>query len=373
MKGNCGHVARRVFVVRIRSCGSNPNTLAVTKTPHGTLTATRVAHLPAVTLPNLSSLTWKSSDSLPEIQPGYSDAKWTVANHNTTINPTAPKTPVVLYAGDYGYHTGSIIWRAHFNATGSETAFTLEVWGGSAFAYSVWLDSTFIGSWEGDAVHGGYEGTFHFPTLLAPGSAHVLTILQDHMGYEEDWTAASDGFKTPRGIVSYSFVGSAVPTVSVWKVTGNLGGENYADRTRGPLNEGGLFGERQGWHLPGFNEGNFYRTTFDLNIPKGVDYPLALVVSNSTVNPFFRSQFYVNGYQFGKYVNNIGPQTVFPVPQGILNYNGPNTLAVSLWALGSGGAKLNSLGLHLTAKVESSMTTVINQPLTAWLPRPEAY
>jgi len=24
-------------------------------------------------------------------------------------------------------------------------------------------------------------------------------------------------------------------------------------------------------------------------------------------------QFYVNGYQFGKYVNHIGPQKVFPV------------------------------------------------------------
>lgn len=28
----------------------------------------------------------------------------------------------------------------------------------------------------------------------------------------------------------------------------------YADVTRGPLNEGGLFGERQGWHLPGFDD-----------------------------------------------------------------------------------------------------------------------
>ena len=46
------------------------------------------------------------------------------------------------------------------------------------------------------------------------------------MGYEGDWWAASDSFKTPRGIMNYSFVGSRVPTVSVWKVTGNLGGEN---------------------------------------------------------------------------------------------------------------------------------------------------
>ncbi|KAF8076034.1 glycoside hydrolase family 35 protein [Lyophyllum atratum] len=372
-----------------KSVTFNGGPLTLARTAHGTLTGKRTANLPAVTVPNLSSLTWKTADSLPEIKSSYSDAKWTVANRNTTVNPTTPKTPVVLYAGDYGYHTGNIIWRAHFNATGSETAFTLDVWGGSAFGYSVWLDSTFIGSWVGDAVHGSFESTFKFPSLLAAGSGHVLTILQDHMGYEEDWTAASDAFKNPRGIINYSFVGSKVPTVSVWKVTGNLGGESYADRTRGPLNEGGLFGERQGWHLPAFNDASwpvgkptagstsagvsFHRTTFNLNVPKGVDYPLALVVTNSTVNPFYRSQLYVNGYQFGKYVNHIGPQTVFPVPQGILNYNGPNTLAVSIWAAGAAGAKLNSLALQLTAKVESSMSAIVNQPLTAWAPRPGAY
>lgn len=89
----------------------------------------------------------------------------------------------------------------------------------------MWLDSAFIGSWEGDATHADYEGTFNFPSGLKAGSGHVLTILQDHMGYEGDWWAASDLFKSPRGIVGYSFVGSETTTVSVWKVSGNLGGE----------------------------------------------------------------------------------------------------------------------------------------------------
>ncbi|KAG6843958.1 hypothetical protein H0H87_011380, partial [Tephrocybe sp. NHM501043] len=168
----------------------------------------------------------KTADSLPEIKPSYSDDKWTVADHNNTVNTRVPTTPVVLYASDYGYHTGNIIWRAHFNATGSETAFNAGVQGGSAFAYSVWLDSTLLGSWEGDALHADYNGTFTFPSPLKVGSAHVLTILQDHMGLEQSWAGASDYFKTPRGVLNYSFSGSSVPTVSVWKVTGNLGGES---------------------------------------------------------------------------------------------------------------------------------------------------
>lgn len=367
----------------------NGHGLALKKTPYGTLTAAQAVQLPAITLPDLESITWKTSDSLPEIQAGYSDAKWTIANHTTTVNPTQPKTPVVLYAGEYGYHTGNILWRAHFNSTGSETGFVAEVWGGAAFGFSIWLDSTFLGSWEGDATHGSYTKTVSFPSALTSSSPHVITILQDHMGYEEDWTAATDDFKNPRGLRSYSFVGSSSTNVSVWKVTGNLGGEDYVDTTRGPLNEGGLFAERQGWHLPGFDDSKwqtgrptdgisqagvgFYRTSFDLHVPSGVDYPMALVISNTTTNPHFRTQFYVNGYQFGKYVNSIGPQKVFPVPQGILNYNGHNTLAVSLWAADAAGAKLGSLALQLTAKVQSSMEMVINQPAPAWTKRLGAY
>ncbi|KAJ7162583.1 glycoside hydrolase family 35 protein [Mycena crocata] len=395
-----------------QSATFNGAKLVLTKTRYGTLTAQKTATLPAVKLPNLAALTWvslrdripilpfsrfalnmgtqKTADSLPEIQPQYSDALWTVANHTTTVNPTQPNTSVVLFAGDYGYHTGNILWRGHFSATGAEKGFEVGVQGGSAFAYSVWLDGTFLGSWEGDAVHSDFNGSFAFPAALQKGSAHVLTILQDHMGYEENWWAAADDFKTPRGILRYSFTGSTATTVKVWRVAGNFGGENYADRTRGPLNEGGLFAERQGWHLPGFNDATwatgapttglahagvaFYRTTFTLNMPAGVDYPMALVVTNSTLpSPHFRAQYYVNGYQFGKYVNHIGPQSSFPVPEGILNYHGGNTLAVALWAADKAGARLDSLNLKVTARVESGRVPVVNQPLTAWVKRVGAF
>ncbi|CAA7259499.1 unnamed protein product [Cyclocybe aegerita] len=363
--------------------------LALSKTSYGTLTARRAATLPPVSIPDLSSLSWKAANSLPEIASTYSDDVWTVADLITTDNPSGLATPVVLYSGEYGYHTGNILWRAHFTATGSETGFRARVIGGAAFAYSVWLDSTFIGSWEGNAPRNEFEGTFNFPATLVAGSNHIITLLQDHMGYEEDWVAASETFKAPRGLLSYSFIGSSTTTVTTWKVTGNLGGEDYIDKVRGALNEGGLFAERQGWHLPGFNDASwdsgsptagisapgvsFYRTKFNLNVPNGVDYPLALVTTNSTTNPHFRAQFYVNGYQFGKYINHIGPQKLFPVPQGVLNYKGENTLAVSLWATGSEGAKLDSLNLQLTARVESSMQPVVNIPTPAWAPRPGAY
>ena len=73
---------------------------------------------PSIKLPDLSSLKWKYIDSLPEIQASYDDSKWTIADHKTTINPTALVTPTSLYASDYGYNTGALVYRGHFTATG---------------------------------------------------------------------------------------------------------------------------------------------------------------------------------------------------------------------------------------------------------------
>jgi beta-galactosidase len=100
-------------------------------------------------------------------------------------------------------------------------------------------------------------------------------------------------------------------------MTGNLGGEQYRDRVRGPLNEGGLFAERQGYHLPGspteswntsspFETGlrsagvGFYATSFELDLPAEYDIPIDFVFDNTTT-PDYRVQLFVNGYQFGKF------------------------------------------------------------------------
>jgi hypothetical protein len=163
---------------------------------------------------------------LPELSSSYSDAAWPTANKTSTVNPTKPNTTVVLYADEYGFHTGNILWRAHFTATGAETGFAPTVIGGAAFGFSVWLDGTFIGSWVGDALHDRYNASFAFPSTLTKGGQHVITILQDHMGLEEDYVNTSDMFKTPRGLLEYAFVGSPQTTVTTWKVTGNLGGED---------------------------------------------------------------------------------------------------------------------------------------------------
>ena len=299
----------------------NGETVTSTQNSYGVIVGNVTFNAPELSLPALLNLTWKYIDSLPEIQGTYDDSAWTSADLTTTNNPRNLTTPTSLYGSDYGYNTGNLLFRGHFVATGTESTLTLNLQGGTAFGFSVWLNQTFLGSWPGAYVDEDYNQTLTLPSLSA-GQAAVVTILQDQMGFDEDGEVGTDQMKTPRGILSYSLAGASPPPDISWKITGNLQGENYVDKARGPLNEGGLYAERQGFHLPsppnsGWTLGkptdgltspgvNFYTTSFDLDIPAGYDIPLSFQFTNNTADgssalTSYRAQLYVNGYQFGKY------------------------------------------------------------------------
>lgn len=297
---------------------------------NGRLSATLAYSPPSFDIPDLSTLEWKFIDSLPEIRSSYDDSAWTNANHPNTTNDARDdwgtvfslKTPTSLVAGDYGYHTGSLIYRGHFVANGNESALYLSTQGGSGFGHSAWINSTYLGSFDGAGVPSGYNQTLYIPSgTLVRGDTYVITVVIDHMGEETSWTPGYDTMKTPRGILNYDLDGHPKSDVS-WKVTGNLGGEQYVDQTRGPLNEGALYAERQGYHWPQppsegwearspIDDGldgagiGLFTTSFDLVIPEGLDVPMAFVFTNTTTTSggtaALRVQLYVNGYQFGKY------------------------------------------------------------------------
>ncbi|OKP12973.1 hypothetical protein PENSUB_1355 [Penicillium subrubescens] len=55
------------------------------------------------------------------------------------------------------------------------------------------------------------------------------------MGRDEEWRKAPlHQVKNPRGILDYNLSGHYQDDIS-WKLTGNLGGEDYIDLVRGPL------------------------------------------------------------------------------------------------------------------------------------------
>ena len=370
--------------------GQNLKTVKDTKT--GILSATATYIAPQVSLPDLSKSSWKYIDGLPEIQNSYDDSKWTVGNLTYTNNTDRGlNTPTSLYAADYGFNTGSLLYRGHFVAIGNETQFMVSPQGGYGFGYTVWLNDTYIGDWVGNGNSYYYFGTFDLPTLTA-GENYVFTILIDYMGNEEDFDVGSDDMKQPRGVMQYTLANRDMDAIT-WKLTGNLGGTHYYDKTRGPLNEGGMYAERQGYYLPGAPTSSWassspsqglseagvglYTTTFDLDLPQGYDIPLALDFGSDSIDANSaqpsRVVMYVNGYQYGKYVNSIGPQTLFPVPEGIWNYQGSNTVAIELWAVSNSGASLSELSLTAGYPIQSGFGAISPAPQPGWTLRAGAY
>ena len=153
---------------------------------------------------------------------------------------------------------------------------------------------------------------------------------------------------------------------------GNLGGEDLADPVRGTYNEGGLYGERNGWHLPGFPDNDWedvnipesenrtgvswYRTTFDVNIPDGYDAPMSLRYKDDTKTRY-RTLLFVNGWNMGRYANDLGPQTQYYLPKGILNTQGKNTLAIGVVAIDE-AAQLGEVVLEPYEVLQSALPEV---------------
>lgn len=66
-------------------------------------------------------------------------------------------------------------------------------------------------------------------------------------------------------------------------------------------------------------------------------------------------------------------QDSFPVPEGIWNYHGSNYLAISLWSLEKGTAKVGNLSLVAGPAIQSGYGPVALSPLTGWHKREGAY
>ncbi|KAI0180576.1 glycoside hydrolase family 35 protein [Hypoxylon sp. FL1284] len=350
---------------------------------------------PSITIPTLSELDWKYTDSLPELGSDFDDSSWTVADKQFTNNTYQPLLATVsTYASDYGYHTGVLVYRGHFNATGNEVSFSLWTQGGTGFGSSIWLDDTLVSSFHGNGSAEGYQGKYNLTGDfdLEAGSSHVFTVVVDTTGLNENYDPGEDEMKAPRGILGWRLETSkATNTPIEWKLTGNLGGEDYMDRARGPLNEGGLYAERQGFHLPGTPTESwasrspldgidgagvgFFAATFGLDIPADAwDVPLAFAFANDTAaSGVYRAQLFVNGWQFGKLTSNIGPQTTFPVPEGILDYGGSNYVALTIWALEEGGAKVPGLELVPATPVWTGREKVEVVDSPAWDKREGVY
>ena len=215
----------------------------------------------------------------------------------------------------------------------------------------------------------------------------------DHMGQDEE-APGTDAIKFPRGMLDYALLLGPAAAEVAWKMTGDLGGEAYRDQARGPRNEGrhvcgavgvssprcaecGLERGESGGGWVDAGGGGLLYDEFRAACSRGRRRADEFCVFNTTASvgrgSDYRCQLLVNGYQFGKHVNKLGPQTVFPVPEGILNHNGENDIALTLWALDAEGARVGGLELMPQRVIKSGYSKPGLSPMPGWTPREGAY
>jgi beta-galactosidase GanA len=351
---------RRVVVV-----SWNGRPVPVVRTSSGSLTSrSALAGPPALVLPALDG--WRYATENPEAQPGFDDSGWTPASKTTSASATAvPTGQPVLFADDYGFHYGDVWYRGTWSAAPGATSVSLSYQTGQVGMLLAWLDGQFLGAGEipeptsSQSTVQGWTQTVILPVPAAAqdGGTHVLAVLVRPMSHQEDG-GANNAFKQALGLTAVTFAGAS-PTVT-WLIQGTLGSETPADKARGPLNNGGLYGERSGWYLPGFPDQrwtevslpnadtrpgvSWYRTTFRLDVPPGVDASLGLTISDDK-SKSYRAQIFLNGWNIGQYINNVGPQVTFVLPAGLLESRGENALAIAVLADGTTSGGLGSVTL----------------------------
>jgi beta-galactosidase GanA len=220
------------------------------------------------------------------------------------------------------------------------------------------------------------------PAAHATSGAHVLSVMIRNDSHNEDG-GVNDAYKEGRGLISAALTTAAGASIAAtWKLQGNAGGESIADPVRGALNNGGLFGERNGWHLPGFADGSWaihqvpdtaavagtswYRTQFTLAVPAGHDASLGITLGDPAVRASggaYRVLIFVNGWNMGQYIANVGPQHTFVMPNGILDPHGTNTLALAVTSNGGPTDALERVALTNLATVRGGVAlSLVNSP-----------
>jgi beta-galactosidase GanA len=326
-------------------------------TPAGSRRALRQLPGPrSVQLPDLGAATWRYAQESPEAAPGFDDSAWLSADHTATNSTTKPPAgQPVLTADDYGFHHGDVWYRGHFTGPVPDTL-TFDYGGGGAGLLQAWLDGQYLGqnvlptALASPPTRG--TATLAVPEALRGDGPHVLSVMVRNDSHNEDG-GVNDAHKEGRGLISASLP-------AAWRIQGAVG----ADPVRGPLNNGGLFGERTGWSLPGFPDRgwtthpvpdtsavagtSWYRTTFQLSVPRGEDAAIGLTIGDPAVlrsGGHYRVLIFLNGWNMGQYIADVGPQHTFVLPTGILNPDGRNSLALAVTSDGGPGDVLERVQL----------------------------
>ena len=321
-------------------------------------------------------LSFVKSTDYAEAKATYDDSKWKVAADTQAANPRfqgpGEYSHTVLDSNHYGFYEGSVWYRGTFTATKADPYLYLQGNGGSGVP-SQGKNPAFMQVWVNGVYAGAYDAAGNWTKVNVPagtvksGDKVTVAVLVNNLGQNLDWS--DDGLsKQNRGLFDVAIEGSA----ATWKIHG-ADADFAAKATTNPsgtlYNNGGLGGEKAGFHMPGFDDSKWakadnlhspagvtwYRARVKLNLPANQDTAFRLDINSSRFSSLgdrAQATLFVNGWNTGVYIGDRGPQTSFTIPAGFLNPNGENVISIAVAAKedGMGPDSVTLRAIHSTTK-----------------------
>ena len=321
-------------------------------------------------------LSFVKSTDYAEAKATYDDSKWKVAADTQAANPRfqgpGEYSHTVLDSNHYGFYEGSVWYRGTFTATKADPYLYLQGNGGSGVP-SQGKNPAFMQVWVNGVYAGAYDAAGNWAKVNVPagtvksGDKVTVAVLVNSLGQNLDWS--DDGLsKQNRGLFDVAIEGST----ATWKIHGADAdfAAKAATNPSGTLyNNGGLGGEKAGFHMPGFDDSKWakadnlhspagvtwYRAHVKLNLPANQDTAFRLDINSSRFSSLgdrAQATLFVNGWNTGVYIGDRGPQTSFTIPAGFLNPNGENVISIAVAAKedGMGPDSVTLRAIHSTTK-----------------------
>lgn len=321
-------------------------------------------------------LSFVKSTDYAEAKATYDDSKWKVATDTQAANPRfqgpGEYSHTVLDSNHYGFYEGSVWYRGTFTATKADPYLYLQGNGGSGVP-SQGKNPAFMQVWVNGVYAGAYDAAGNWAKVSVPagtvksGDKVTVAVLVNNLGQNLDWS--DDGLsKQNRGLFDVAIEGST----ATWKIHGADAdfAAKAATNPSGTLyNNGGLGGEKAGFHMPGFDDSRWakadnlhspagvtwYRARVKLNLPANQDTAFRLDINSSRFSSLgdrAQATLFVNGWNTGVYIGDRGPQTSFTIPAGFLNPNGENVISIAVAAKedGMGPDSVTLRAVHSTTK-----------------------
>ena len=321
-------------------------------------------------------LSFVKATDYAEAKATYDDSKWKVATDTQAANPRfqgpGQYSNTVLDSNHYGFYEGSVWYRGTFTATKADPYLYLQGNGGSGVP-SQGKNPAFMQVWVNGVYAGAYDAAGNWAKVNVPagtvksGDKVTVAVLVNNLGQNLDWS--DDGLsKQNRGLFDVAIEGST----ATWKIHGADAdfAAKAATNPSGTLyNNGGLGGEKAGFHMPGFDDSKWakadnlhspagvtwYRARVKLNLPANQDTAFRLDINSSRFSSLgdrAQATLFVNGWNTGVYIGDRGPQTSFTIPAGFLNPNGENVISIAVAAKedGMGPDSVTLRAIHSTTK-----------------------